>query len=240
MTAIPEHQESSGHSSKAHLTPDQQKALAIDRNISVTAGAGSGKTTLLVERYLRIILEEKAKIREVLAITFTEKAAAEMLERVAENIERRLTTITAVNERRKLLQLREQLNSAQISTIHSFCTRLLREFPVASGVDPDFSVLSEFPQSIFMDEAIDEVLHQLDQLTLESEYRREEWKELLRQIPPGQLRLILKELLLHPYEVQYFREKLESHDDDALFNALCQNFLQLVNQVLGETFLPQT
>ena len=65
------------------LTPSQQEALDIDRHVCVTAGAGSGKTTVLVQRYLKILREGNVESpREIVAITFTEKAAAEMKERV--------------------------------------------------------------------------------------------------------------------------------------------------------------
>ena len=68
------------------LTPNQQQALDIDRHICVTAGAGSGKTTVLVERYLKILREGNVNPQEIVAITFTEKAAAEMKERIIEEL----------------------------------------------------------------------------------------------------------------------------------------------------------
>ena len=67
----------------ASFTPQQQKAIStLDRNVSVSAGAGSGKTRVLVERFLKILQERKATAQEILAITFTRKAAREMQERV--------------------------------------------------------------------------------------------------------------------------------------------------------------
>ena len=71
------------------LTRSQQEALNIEKHICVTAGAGSGKTTVLVRRYLKILHECKAKPQEIVAITFTEKAAAEMKERVIKRTQRR-------------------------------------------------------------------------------------------------------------------------------------------------------
>ena len=68
------------------LTPSQEEALNIDKHVCVTAGAGSGKTTVLVERYLKILRERDVKPREIVAITFTEKAAAEMKERIIEEM----------------------------------------------------------------------------------------------------------------------------------------------------------
>lgn len=116
------------------LTQSQQQALALDKNISVTAGAGSGKTQILVERYLKIVLEDPAKVRRVLAFTFTNKAAGEMQERVAAEVSILLKEVTDLQSRAKLLKIRDQLNSASISTIHSFCARVLREFPLEAGL----------------------------------------------------------------------------------------------------------
>ena len=66
------------------LTPNQQRALRIDRHICVTAGAGSGKTTVLVDRYLEILRQDSVTPEQVVAITFTDKAAAEMRSRIIE------------------------------------------------------------------------------------------------------------------------------------------------------------
>ncbi|HID39898.1 MAG TPA: helicase, partial [Calditrichaeota bacterium] len=109
------------------LTPSQQRALNLDKNISVTAGAGSGKTAVLVKRFLKIVLQDSSKVRRVLAITFTKKAAAEMRERVAEKINELLDEESEPMVQARLLRVRDQLNSAYISTIHSFCSSILHE-----------------------------------------------------------------------------------------------------------------
>ena len=60
-------------------TKSQQKAVeTIDGNVLVSASAGSGKTFVMIERLIKIILEGRAKVSEILAVTFTEAAAAEM------------------------------------------------------------------------------------------------------------------------------------------------------------------
>lgn len=114
-----------------HLTDEQRAVLEQQgEEITVHAGAGTGKTRLLVEWYLHQILEHGVSPQQILAITFTRKAAAEMRERIV----------------RRLFEQgrREDARLAQvgpISTVHSLCERLLREYPIEAGVDPRFKVL---------------------------------------------------------------------------------------------------
>ncbi|GBF12308.1 exodeoxyribonuclease V subunit beta [Tepidibacillus sp. HK-1] len=130
------------------LTDEQRFAVdTLHLNCIVPAGAGSGKTRVLVERYLKII-EKYADvpniIEQIVAITFTEKAAKEMKERVRKGmVERRDQAfesgdLDAANLWRNNIQ---RLERASISTIHSFCAKILREFPVEAKVDPEFQVL---------------------------------------------------------------------------------------------------
>ncbi len=113
------------------FTPDQLSAIAYRRSdVCVVAGPGSGKTTVLVERYRKLIDLEKFDAREILAITFTEKAAANMKAKLAGAFEHDA-------ERRRELE-----SSAWVSTVHGFCMKLLRENAIAAGLDPRFSILS--------------------------------------------------------------------------------------------------
>lgn len=129
------------------LTPTQQLAsTATGKNILVSAGAGTGKTRVLVERFLNFITTGNALVTEILALTYTEKAANEMKERIQ----------TELRER-GMESARRDLESAYISTIHAFCARVLREHPLEAGVDPDFRVM-ESEESDYMKElALDEV-----------------------------------------------------------------------------------
>src|SRR6266850_1219796 len=125
------------------LQPEQAAAAyTIDRHISVTAGPGSGKTTVLVERYLHILREHKLSIDQIVAITFTNRAANEMRERLRTELNRILQT-AGEKERRRWLDYKRTLDGAVITTIHGFCARLLREYPVEARVDPQFLLLDE-------------------------------------------------------------------------------------------------
>jgi ATP-dependent exoDNAse (exonuclease V) beta subunit len=121
------------------LTPQQQ--LAVDRRdgpLFVHAGAGSGKTSVLVERFVRAAIDDGAGADGVLAITFTEKAAAEMKLR----IRARFAELGEQGHPEGHRMARET-ERAWVSTIHGFCSRLLRAHPLAAGIDPEYRVLDE-------------------------------------------------------------------------------------------------
>jgi len=109
------------------------------------AGAGTGKTRVLVDRYVRCVLDAErgsGDVRTVAAITFTEKAAAELRQRVREEFEARAAAAAADSaEEDAIVRALDALDDAPISTIHGFAGRLLREFPVEARVDPAFEQL---------------------------------------------------------------------------------------------------
>ena len=114
---------------------------------TVDAGAGTGKTTLLVSRLIALFLEKKVSLSRVAAITFTEKAAAELAERLRSKLEESL--VKHADQKVLILQAIEDMERAPLSTIHSFCAGLLREYPVEAGVDPQFTLLDEVQSRAF-------------------------------------------------------------------------------------------
>ena len=140
------------------LTPSQQQALSIDKHICVTAGAGSGKTTVLVERYLKILREGNATPQEIVAITFTDKAAAEMKERIIEELSLYEERESRGGVTPPLQGFREKMSTAHISTIHAFCSRILREFPFQAGVPANFSILQGIDQKLLLQETVKKTL----------------------------------------------------------------------------------
>lgn len=129
---------------------NQEKAVTDSSSaIAVTAGAGSGKTLSLVGRYLHL-LEQGYPTRSILAITFTEKAAREMLSRIRNALSR--------VERSTLNVQHSNLDSARIGTIHSLCAEILRAHPAEAGRDPAFEVLEEGLSAALRAEAIESAL----------------------------------------------------------------------------------
>jgi len=121
------------------LTSRQLESLDTGMNLSVTAGAGSGKTKVLVERYLSILRgEEDVLPSNILALTFTEKASLEMRERIMREVQ-----ALSDEEGGRWIRVREDLEAADIATIHGFCTGLIRTEGLSMGIDPDFGVLNE-------------------------------------------------------------------------------------------------
>ena len=140
------------------LQPEQAAAAyEIEKHISVTAGPGSGKTTVLVERYLHILREHNLNIDQIVAITFTNRAANEMRERLREQLNLILQT-AAADDRRHWLNYKRTLDGAVITTIHGFCARLLREFPVEARVDPQFLLLDEHRAAMLLESVVEEAL----------------------------------------------------------------------------------
>jgi ATP-dependent exoDNAse (exonuclease V) beta subunit len=132
---------------------NESQRAAVERwgqDVCVVAGPGSGKTRVLIERFRWLVEQRQIAPRRVLAVTFTEKAATE--------IKKRLIEVFAASG-----SLREEIERAWVSTIHGFCTRLLKENAIAAGIDPEFRLLDEAASQLLLrrcaDEALDHQLH---------------------------------------------------------------------------------
>jgi len=139
------------------LTPAQQEAIATRGNVLVIAGAGTGKTRALVERCLSCLLKETppASLDEILVVTFTEAAAAEMRQRLRERLEQER------QQQSQSFAWEEQLalfESAHIGTLHSFCLQLVRQHFYQLELDPQLSVLSEDEARLLAGETLDDLL----------------------------------------------------------------------------------
>lgn len=139
----------------------QQQAAIRSRNGSliVSAAAGSGKTAVLVQRVLEWITDPKdpCGIDELLVVTFTNAAAAEMRSKISDELHRRLAERPEDSGLRRQLAL---LGSSRIQTVHSFCQSLLREHFSLCGVDPDFRLADETQCALLKEQALSAVLEQ--------------------------------------------------------------------------------
>jgi len=149
------------------LTPEQQAALSTrDCSVALSAGAGCGKTFVLTERFLSHLeytpdTDASAQLGKLIAITFTDRAAREMRDRIRKQVRERLRTAAAGPEADHWLQILRRLDGAKISTIHSFCGALLRAHAVEAGLDPQFGLLEPVQADTLLGELIDDRLREL-------------------------------------------------------------------------------
>lgn len=162
---------------KMNFNDEQKKAIESEKPlVLISAGAGSGKTRVLTERFLylcnkklmEIINGEKnpiaAEAKEIIAITFTEKAAREMKKRIRERIADEIKETQTWEEGQKKLKTqsfwkeqREALDSGFITTFHSFCHKLLHQFALKANLSPNFIVIDEVQSKLIKNEVFTEI-----------------------------------------------------------------------------------
>ncbi len=145
--------------SKPGPTPEQQAAIDARGNILVMAGAGTGKTTTLINRVIKRLQDpdHPLSLERLLMVTFTEAAAAEMRHRLRQALETR--TLEEPENPRWIEQL-ALLETAHISTLHSFCLKLIRDHFHQLGLDPEFSILAEDQAALARQETLDTLLEE--------------------------------------------------------------------------------
>ncbi len=170
------------------LTP-QQQAAADHRGsgLLVAAAAGSGKTRVLVERLLNRVTQEGEDITRFLVITYTKAAAAELRGRIAQEISARLGENPTD---RHLRRQTTQIYSAQISTIHSFCSALLRENGHLLDIDPDFRLMDEGESVAMMARVLGDVMDS------QYEHMTEEFQTLVDTLSAGRDDSRLEQIVL--------------------------------------------
>jgi len=129
------------------LNEQQLAAVDAEGEVFVSAGAGTGKTAVLVERVVRAVCDQGLDVDSILVITYTRRAAGELR-----------TRIRAAFAERDRPDLARELDGAWISTIHGFCARLLKAYPLAAGLDPRFRELDEAQAAVLRSEAFGEAL----------------------------------------------------------------------------------
>ncbi|MBQ2768991.1 MAG: UvrD-helicase domain-containing protein [Clostridia bacterium] len=144
------------------FTPDQQRAIDAQGKVIVSASAGSGKTTVMIEKIIRLV-QSGVDVGEILAVTFTKKAAAQMKEKLSKKLIETINEKELSKERRATLKKQlTEVPTADISTIHSFCAKLIRTHFFAAGVDNAFRVIgSDDAEGVALkNEALDGILEE--------------------------------------------------------------------------------
>ena len=122
------------------LTSEQSAAISAEGKVIVSASAGSGKTFVMIEKLAQSVLNG-VDLDDVLCVTFTKKAASQMKEKLRAAIIKKLETASAEEKVRLKSQL-SKIGSANISTIHAFCGKLLRTYFYALDIDSGFDIIS--------------------------------------------------------------------------------------------------
>ncbi|HXV78755.1 MAG TPA: UvrD-helicase domain-containing protein, partial [Candidatus Binatia bacterium] len=223
----------------ADATERERAIGTFDRNLLVTAGAGTGKTTLLVDRLVELLLRnpEPLRITEIVALTFTNKAANEIKLRLRERLEAYLAVrldraplnesegraqreITSLIERyqhskddldRRASDALRAMERSEIGTIHSFAATLLRLYPMEGGIDPQFKEDDgkEFERTF--DEQWELWLD--EELALAGSHAHD-WRILLRKLRLDQIKTLAKSLCSETVDLQ--RARLNSKKDSTL------------------------
>lgn len=175
------------------LWTEEQKAVIAHRegNLLVSAAAGSGKTAVLVEHVLSLILEENASLSSLVLMTFTEAAAEEMKERIKKRLEEHLQK----GYDKRILREIALLPTANISTIHAFCKRLIEENYAGLSIDAHFRIGDTGEMSLLQSDILEELL--------EEEYERKEepFLAFVDQFSMGKKDKGIEELILKLYNL---------------------------------------
>src|SRR5262245_45242191 len=140
------------------LKPEQKTAAhTLDRHLSVTAGPGAGKTFVLVERYLEILRAKKVSVENIVAITFTNRAANEMRQRVRGRIDQILRDASP-KDRQTWLSDNLTLEDAVLTSVLGFCSRIPHEFPFEDNIDRGFVLVDEHQPEMLLEAVVDETL----------------------------------------------------------------------------------
>ena len=192
-------------------TPEQEQAINTkDCNLLVAAGAGSGKTAVLVERIIKKITEDNIDIDKLLVVTFTNAAASEMRERVADRLYKLLAEKPDMHKQIMLL------NKASIMTLHSFCLKVIRDNFFKIDLDPNFRIGDNTECELLKFESVEEVLEEV--YATESD----EYSELIDIYTDKKSDDLIKEIILNiykfiqssPYPFEWLDEKCEMYNVD--------------------------
>ncbi len=159
---------------KPGLDNYQREAVYCNESAVVSAGAGAGKTRVLAERFVRLVEEGKARVDQILTLTFTRKAAAEMFERIHRYLSEHSGPL-----------IREQLSSfedAQISTLDSFCSQIVRNRAEQFGLPPDFSLEEDLLHSLAEKETLSFLLEKRERKAVKSISRSASFQDLWQEI----------------------------------------------------------
>ncbi|MEE1135434.1 MAG: UvrD-helicase domain-containing protein [Methanocorpusculum sp.] len=220
-------------------TPAQKKSLELGKSISVTAGAGTGKTFLLTQRYISL-LESGAYPKDIVALTYTEKAASEMQTKISRELKKQAKT------KPRMQECLDSFSQGTISTFHGFCLSILKEFAYEANLEPGFTIMDDLDKAELVENTIRDVIenpgddlfdalvrlhlrmHQTsisDYVKLIIENGDNRWFELLKGEPETVRRIWYCRFIEHFGIGDDFSELFDASEKEYLF-ALCRMFFE--------------
>lgn len=216
-----------------NFTENQKKAIQANRPVvGVSAGAGSGKTAILVERIVYLLSNHELwggvqpGLNRIAAITFTDKAAAEMKARLRRRFKQEVQGCADPDRMLFWRSMEHQVESAHISTIHSFCAAVLRENALHFNRDPDWKVLKEVEAARAIEGAITDTLNALLEQNDPSACR------LALQMSRQEIKSVLKKMLLNRWDYLAVWEDMPVESADQLFDRWEKSFPLLYRSFL--------
>ncbi len=205
------------------LTKEQSRIINHDKgNLLVSASAGSGKTFVMIERAIKLIKEGKTSVSEILAVTFTEKAAADMKEKMSKALLKALASKEeGIKEQLALLSI------ADVCTLHSFCAKLLRNYFFEANLSADFTIADENDSKIYSDAAIENVFERLYQ------EKDEDFLDLVKIFSKKRSDKPLKELVVKLYKFFISKADFEVALKNNVGIYLEENFHKIESEYFG-------
>ena len=204
------------------FTPAQQSAIdAANSELLVSAAAGSGKTAVLVERIYALVQQRGYQIDRMLVVTFTNAAAAEMRER----LETRFQEESGYSD--VLRRQADRVESAQISTLHAFCQKLVREFFEIAAIDPMATLCDDMMKSQLLTRALEETLSLLYERALEDENLSALTRKFTQREIEGMLLSLHGFLMSLPHPFAWLKAHTERHysEEDLSRGAMAETLL---------------
>ncbi|MDR2135342.1 MAG: UvrD-helicase domain-containing protein, partial [Treponema sp.] len=163
------------------LNREQRRAVECDRNAVVAAGAGSGKTSVLASRYVRLVTRGGLRVDQILSLTFTRKAAAQMYQRIhgALSAEARSPEAGTAEAARRALK---DFYHAHIQTLDSYCVYVVKQGAARYGIRPDFTVDDEGTRELAFRESLPFLISHISHPALEQLYREKRPQDIVRDI----------------------------------------------------------
>ncbi len=202
--------------SEVKWTPDQKNAIDHDgSSLLISAAAGSGKTAVLVERIIRLITEKRRDITDFLIITYTKAAASELRKKISQALHKKIAELPGDRHLRRQLAL---AGSARISTVHSFCSWVLRNYGNSESIPSVFRVLDEAEETLILKETLSELIEE------KYDEKDEDFLTLATYMNDGRSdRLLFSSILelykksrSHPYPEKWLDSAWKAYDTEKL------------------------